>query len=214
MNRERTPLPIALGSWICLLAAVLLFGGCGFGQPTSASLTGQSATTSAHAPTSSSPAVRAHEDPHEPASERGGTISAAAKHAEDSVADGAASPTPELALSRFANLYMNWKANTVRAHQLQLAGISIGSARLTAQQTAAQVQGDSTIGQDSVSNSGEVVSISRGQAAASGYWVIVSDEKTRGKGEYRNLPAQVHVTYAVVKHLQAGWVVSAWEPQN
>jgi hypothetical protein len=203
----------------------LALGGCGSSQPTRPPSTastdghGHVYTSTTRKPESTSQSAPdtgtdAPGDPHEPAPERGGTIPRAARRAEDTVAAGAVSPTPQSALARFADLYMNWTANSVRRHQLELAEISIGSARLIAEQSAARVQGDIAIGRDSVSNSGEVVSISRGSASAGGYWVLVSREKTSGTGDYRHLPAQVHVTCARVRHLATGWVVSAWEPRD
>jgi hypothetical protein len=153
-------------------------------------------------------------DLHEPPAERGGSIPARARRVQDTVPSSALSASPQQALARFAALYFNWTASTVRAHQLALAAISVGGARLTSEQAAAHVQGSAVIGQDSISNSGRVVSIARGTGRARGYWVIVTEEHTGGTHAYRSLPAQLHVTYARVTAANGGWVVSAWEPQN
>jgi hypothetical protein len=211
-----------LASCAFVLLLLSLLSGCGFQEPrepASTATEGHVYTTAISKPGASSSKAHATStptrvDPHEPAAERGGTVPASSKRAEDEVLAGAASPTPQSALRRYTDLYMNWTAGDLRKHQLELAEISVGAARLLAQESAARVQGATPIGQDSVSNSGEVVSIAQGSGSASGYWVIVTDERTHGSGEYRDLPAQVHVTYASVKHVEGGWVISAWEPQD
>jgi hypothetical protein len=188
-----------------LLALVVV--GCGVSQPTKSS-----------PPPSSGPSISstpsAAVDTHEPAPERGGNIPTAAKRVQDTVAAKALSGTPQQALEHFAQLYVNWNASTVRAHQLALAAISVGAARLTSEQAAAHVQGDAAVGQDSISNSGQVVSIAKGTGSAQGDWVIVTKERTSGAHGYRNLPAQLHVTYAQVTAAGGGWVVSSWQPQS
>ncbi|HEY7933375.1 MAG TPA: hypothetical protein VID48_06065 [Solirubrobacteraceae bacterium] len=208
-----------------LLGVIVALAGCG-GQHSTHTKTRRSAgpsisftpagvvQTQATATTSTQAQNPANQDPHEPAPERGGTIPRGAEHRQDAVSRNALSATPEQALRRFAELYVNWDAKSVRAHQLALASISIGAARLTAEQVAAQVQGSSVIGQDSVSNSGEVISITRGIGGASGYWVVVTNEHTEGRRGYENLPARLHVTYALLRHLAGGWVISTWQPRD
>lgn len=211
----------------CRITAVLLtlvLGGCGVGQPTDPSPPSASgpsiSSTPANPPDPTQPnraptgVPGSTVDTHEPAPERGGTIPAAARRAQYSVSAKALSSTPQQALERFAQLYINWDASTVRTHQLALAAISVGAARLTSEQAAAHVQGDAAVGQDSISNSGQVVSIARGVGSAQGYWVIVTRERSRGARGYGNLPAQLHVTYAQVTAAPGGWVVSSWQPQN
>lgn len=133
---------------------------------------------------------------------------------EDTVPTHALAPTEESAIERFARLYVNWTWKTVHRHQLMLAENSIGEARIAAQQAAAQVSSRSALGQNAVSNSGQVISIAQGKGGADGYWVVVTDERTRGKNQYRELPSTMHVSYAQVTEVQGGWVVSRWEPQN
>lgn len=202
----------------------LVIGGCGTGQPSRSSLSSSSGPSIFSAPANTQSTTQANQttagtsssavDTHEPAPERGGHIPATARKAQDTVSAQALSGTPQQALERFAQLYINWNAATVRGHQLALAAISVGAARLTSEQAAAHVQGETAIGQDSVSNSGQVVSIARGMDSAQGYWVIVTRERTGGARGYRDLPAQLRITYAQVTMAGGGWVVSSWQPQS
>lgn len=209
---------------LATLLMVFVLGGCGSSHPTSSSPPASSgpsiSSTPANPPNPTQP-VRdptpipsSTVDTHEPAPERGGTIPAAAARAQNTVSAKALSSTPQQALERFAQLYINWNASSVRTHQLALAAISVGAARLTSEQAAAHVQVDAAIGQDSISNSGQVVSMARGTGSAHGYWVIVTRERTSGARRYSHLPAQLHVTYARVTMAGGGWVVSSWQPQS
>ena len=117
-------------------------------------------------------------------------------------------------MDRYAQLYINWNAAGLVADQRTLAAISIGAARLQAQQAAAHASTDTTLTADHVSNTGQVVSAQPGAGPAAGKWVIVTSEKTLGKGDYAGLPAAVHVTYAKVTRTDQGWVISQWAPQN
>ena len=68
-------------------------------------------------------------------------------------------PTPQAALTAFAELYVNWSYQTLTAQQRTLAAISVGAARLAEQQAAAASAADSTIAQGQIRNSGQVMSI-------------------------------------------------------
>jgi hypothetical protein len=212
---------------MCRTAAVLLaltLGACATSRPTGSSAPSSSGPSISSTPANAPGAIQPNRaapgappstvDTHEPAPERDGSIPVAARRAQDTVSTKAVSRTPQQALERFAELYINWNASSARAHQLALAAISVGAARLTSEQAAAHVQGDAAIGQDSISNSGQVVSIARGTGSAQGYWVIVTRERTGGARGYGSLPAQVHVTYALVSAAGGGWVVSSWQPQS
>lgn len=202
----------------------LVVGGCGASQPSRSSPPSSSGPSISSTPANPPSVTQSKHTPagipstavdtHEPPPERGGSIPPAAKRAQDTISAKALSSTPQQALARFAQLYVNWNASTVRAHQLALAAISVGAARLTSEQAAAHVQGNAAVGQDSISNSGQVVSIARGTGSARGSWVIVTQERTSGARRYRNLPAQLHVTYAQVIAAGGDWVVSSWQPQN
>ncbi|MGO9959411.1 MAG: hypothetical protein ACLP50_26140 [Solirubrobacteraceae bacterium] len=149
-----------------------------------------------------------------PVHERGGTIPAAARKAQSTLAASAASGTSQAALERYATLWCNWTAATVISRQRQLASISLGQARAQALAAAASFAADSTLASSQVANSGQVVAIAPGLAGAAGDWVVVTREQTTGQGDYQGLPATLHVTYAQLTHTPDGFVVSLWAPQS
>jgi len=148
----------------------------------------------------------------DPANERGGTIPAAAQSAEDSVNRAGVAKTPTLALRRYALAYFNWRASDLQARERQLAAMSIGAAKLTAQQEAAARSGNAALNANHIANTGQVVAIAPGEGPETGKWVIVTVEHTTGTGAYAGLPPGPHVTLAQVHQTDGGWVVSAWNP--
>jgi hypothetical protein len=192
------PLPVAL------LAVAI--GGCGLHNPYQSS-TRQTTTT----PTTT---AAARPDRGDPGPERGGTIPKPAQAAQDKLAPGAARPTPETTLARYARAYLNWDAAHVVAIQRTLASISLGQARAQALQAAASASRDRTLTASDITNRGQVVAISPGRAAAAGKWVIVTSEQTSGQGDYQGLPPTLHIIYAQLTNTPGGSVVSAWQPQN
>jgi hypothetical protein len=187
-------------------AGAVVLGGCGIADPyagkhPSAAVTSQSALASS----SSTDA--------EPVPERGGTIPAGAQAAQQRVAGGAGQVTPQAALALYARLDTNWSARTVESLQQHLAAISVGQARAQALQAAASYRSDATLQASAVANSGHLVTIAQ-SLATPGQWVLVTSERTTGKGDYAGLPPTLHVTYAQVTHTSSGWVVSEWAPQN
>jgi hypothetical protein len=146
----------------------------------------------------------------DPTTERGGTIPAAAQSAEDSVNRAGIASTPLLALRRYALAYINWRASDLQARELQLAAMSIGAAKLTAQQEAVARSGAAALNANNVANAGQVVAIAPGEGPEAGQWVIVTLEHATGSGAYAGLPPGPHVTFAQVRHMDGGWVVSAW----
>jgi hypothetical protein len=106
--------------------------GCGITDPYSA--TQPTATT-----TGTSTATVTNADP---APERGGAIPADARAAQSRIAPSASRATPDVALERYARLYVNWNARTVVSIQRQLAALSIGQARAQALQAAASYTRD------------------------------------------------------------------------
>jgi hypothetical protein len=192
------------------LAAAGLMAGCGISNPYQTPAPSPSSTSTA----STTSAGTTPADTGDPAPERGGTIPAAATNAQNRVSGTAGSPTARAAVNRYAQLYINWNARALVADQQKLAAISIGAARLQAQQAAAHAASDKTLTADHVSNTGQVVSAQRGAGPAAGRWVIVTSEKTLGTDDYAGLPPAVHVTYATVTHTHQGWVISQWAPQN
>ena len=192
------------------LAIVLTLAGCGLSDPytsqhpamTSTSTSAISTTTTATVPNG------------DPVPERGGTIPNAAQAAQNNPVADAVRPTPQATLERYANLDINWTANTVAGVQHELAAISIGQARAQALQAAASYGRDSTLRASQVANTGTVVAIAPGQGSAAGWWVVVTRETTTGQGDYAGLPPTDHVTNAQVEHTHNGFVVSAWSPQG
>lgn len=164
--------------------------------------------------TADSPAPTTAADVGDPPPERGGTVPPSARATSSGLAAGAAAPSPQAALDRYARLYVNWRAVTAAASQRQLASISLGQARAQALQAAAALARDPQLTKSQVSNTGTVVAVAPGQGAATGAWVIVTREQTSGQGDYAGLPPTLHVVYAQVTARPDGWVVSQWQPQN
>jgi hypothetical protein len=150
----------------------------------------------------------------DPPAERDGTIPAAAALAENSVSPAGVASSPQQALRRYALVYINWRASDLREREQQLAAISIGAAKLTAEQTAASESGTEALVANDVANSGQLVAITPGEGPDAGQWVIVTQEQTSGTGAYAGLPTAPHVTLAQVRHLKNGWAVSAWNPAS
>jgi hypothetical protein len=190
-------------------ALVLVTAGCGITNPYAQT------TVTTRAPTTTrvdrSAVTKTDADP---SPERGGTIPTNAASSQSHLAHHAGSPTPRLALERYAQLYINWTASTVAAEQQELATMSLGSARAQALQAAASYQHDTTLRKSEVTNTGTVVSIAKGQGTANGDWVVVTSETTSGRGDYQGLPAGLHVTYAALTHTSTGWIVAVWEPRS
>ena len=190
-----------------LLVSVLAAGvltACGISDPYGGTTTVKSASTG----TSATSATNA-----DPAPERGGTIPSGARAAQSRVSAGAAQPTPEAALQRYAHLYVNWTAASVVALQRELASLSQGQARAQAVQAAASYSRDQTLAQSGVADSGRLIAITP-NLTTPGQWVLVTSEQTTGKGDYSGLPPTLHVIYAQVTHAPNGWVISEWAPQD
>ena len=192
------------------LAALLVAGelaGCaGIANPYQANGT---ATRTTSTPRATTPA-----DAGDPTPERNGTVPPRQQAAIDRLSAGAARTSPQVALTRYAQLYINWTAAHVAADQRQLAAISLGQARAQALQAAASLARDPDLTNSAVSNTGSVVAITAGQGAAAGLWVLVTREQTTGQGDYAGLPPTLHVIYAQLTATANGWVVTRWQPQN
>ncbi len=188
----------------------LVLAGCASSQRASVLLGRSIAAGPRHAlPVDAAPAPTG-----DPASERGGTLPATAKSAEDSVNGAGLASSPRLALRRYALVYINWRASNLQTRERELAAISVGPAKLTAQLEAAERSRAAALNADHVVNNGKVVAIAAGAGPQRGEWVIVTLEHTTGSGAYAGLPAGPHVTFAEVRHIDGGWVVSAWDPAS
>jgi hypothetical protein len=190
------------------LALAAPAAGCGIADPYQGRQPA-AATTTATTTTTTPPA-----DSGDPAPERGGTIPKSAAAAQSELTQRAGSATPQVALERYAQIYLNWTAARVVAIQRQLAAISLGQARALAQQAAASATRDTQLTSSGIGNSGQVISLAAGQGAAAGQWVIVTRELTTGGGTYAGLPPTLHIIYAKVTDTSGGWVVNGWQPQN
>ena len=189
------PLPAALAA-----TAAAALAGCGIPDPYAHRATQPTPTTQHAAPVLTSA---------DPAPERGGVIPSSA---QPKPVTGSA--TPQAAILRFARIYMNWTARSVASAQRQLAAMSVGGARAQALQAAASYRRDGTLLASHVANSGTIVAIARGAGPATGQWVIVTEERTTGTGDYAGLPAAINVTYAMVKRAAGGWLIAEWSPQR
>jgi len=218
LHRPSPPRPMTTPrhTLIATLTAVTL-AGCGITDPyhsRSAATAASSHTAPATTSTSTSTATTTAADAGDPATERGGVIPPGVQAAQDRLAANAASATPQAAVERYANLYVNWRADQLADRQRQLASISSGQARAQALQAAASTAKDPKLTASHVANHGQLVSIAPGTGPAKGQWVIVTTETTTGQGAYTGLPPTVHVTYATLTHRAGGWVISQWSPQS
>lgn len=208
-GRVRVP---GCGRWAVTVVAVAVgaggLAGCaGIPNPYQA----RTSTTRAAAP---SPAPTPPSDSGDPAPERAGTAPSSSLRTLRRLDAGAGQPTPRVALSRYASLYINWRAATVARTQRQLAAISLGQARAQALQAAASLSDDRELTASDVANSGAVVAITAGEGPAAGSWVVVTRERTTGRGDYAGLPPTLHVIYAQLTDTREGWLVTGWRPQE
>ncbi|HUA48706.1 MAG TPA: hypothetical protein VMA77_25970 [Solirubrobacteraceae bacterium] len=185
---------------IAPVLAVIALAGCSLQHP--------------YTPQTPNPRPTTTADGGDPPPERGGTIPAAAQAAERTLAPGAAQPTQQAAVARYATIAVNWNWRTLAVVQRRLASISLGQARAQAGQAAAQATADPTLAQERLADSGQPVAVAPGRGAAAGWWVIVTREHTTGQGPYADLPPTLHVTYAQLTHTPHGWLVTRWQPQT
>lgn len=195
-----------------ILSGCLVAAGCGITDPYQGAAPRAAHTTTASRAATTTTATAS--DAADPVPERGGTVPAPAQASQRRLADGAATATPQAALARYARLEINWHASSLVARQRLLAAISLGQARAAALQAAAGAARDGELTHSHVTNTGQIIAITPGAGPAGGRWVIVITEMTTGTGDYADLPAAIHVTYAQLTHTATGWVVSQWSPQT
>ena len=121
--------------------------------------------------------------------------------------------SPQQALVAFASRYVHWSYRTLSADQRRLAATAVGAARISERQAAASSEADATLRRSRVWNHGQVISVAPDRAR-SGWWVIVTRERTGGSGEYEGLPAALHVTLARLARVRGGYAVERWSPQS
>ncbi len=119
------------------------------------------------------------------------------------------------AVRSFASAYINWTADTVTADMRGLAARSIGQARSALELAAAQTASDYQLQQGGISNSGTVEAVAP-MASAPDQYIVVTRESTTASNTtaYQGLRPAWHVAIATVSHVQGGWVVSGWQPEN
>lgn len=134
--------------------------------------------------------------------------------------DGPREPVPasnmtvRAALRRYALISVNWTSKTLATHEHQLSRLAVGGARAQALQTAASYGAGSSLQHSRVANRGQITSIAAGQGPRRGWWLITTQEKTTGSGDYSGQPTQAHLYAARLSHTPRGWKVSTWSPQN
>jgi hypothetical protein len=181
---------------VASIVCVELLAGCGIHDPYRR-LNVTASTTAAHATDPvGSPAAHEDDGPRAPAAPDPGPR---------------AGSTPQAALIRFGQLYINWTATALPDRARQLARISIGQARVAALQMVARRR---TLVRYRVRNSGSVVAIAAAHGTEQGRWAVITTEVTSGVGPYLGLPATSHVTWATVEHQAGGYVVSTWYPAS
>jgi hypothetical protein len=186
--------------------SALALAGCGLTDPY------QQHASDAYPTTTT--AATAGPDQADPTPERAGAIPRSAQAAQNTLAPSAALATPEAALERYAQIYLNWTARDVVAVQRELASISLGQARAQARQAAASAARDGELTTSQLANHGQVIALAPGQGSAAGRWVIVTSEQTTGQGDYEGLPPTQHIIYAQLTRTRSGWIVTKWAPQN
>lgn len=190
---------------LTLILALTLLSGCG----SATSVTSSLGRSFAAPPSSASPALAPSGDP--PA-ERNGTVPENAASKENT--PNSLAPSPQAALLRYALAYTNWRAARLPATERHLASLSVGAARLTAEQIAASDSATAELAANHVQNKGTVLAIAAGRGPARDQWIVVTEEQTTGTGPYAGLSPTLHVTLARTERLDHGWVISGWTPRT
>jgi hypothetical protein len=125
----------------------------------------------------------------------------------------APAPSPQSAVERFADGYINWSYQTLAADEQRLAASAVGEARASELQARQQTERDSALARGHVFNTGTVVTVGPVKGAGGNVWVCVTREQTGGEGEYTALAAAYHVTLVTVARVPEGWAVRAWRPE-
>lgn len=121
--------------------------------------------------------------------------------------------SPQSAVERFADGYINWSYETLAADEQHLAASAVGEARASELQARQQTERDSALARGHVFNTGTVVTVAPVKGAGGDVWACVTREQTGGQGEYTALAAAYHVTLATVTRVPGGWSVRSWRPE-
>jgi hypothetical protein len=144
------------------------------------------------------------------AGERVGTVPSSATRQEGPL-DPAG--TPQQALERFAESYINWTWRTLADDQQHLAASAVGEARRAELQARQQTARDTPLRRGRIFNRGVIVAVASVRGGSPAQWIIDTREQTGGEGEYAELRPGFHVTLAAVARVQGGWAVSSWRPE-
>ncbi len=121
----------------------------------------------------------------------------------------------ELALRRFASVYVNWTAADVKRRLSELASDSVGQARTAMQLEAAQTGADPELREAGIANQGKVEAVARLGGSSDRYVVVTLETTTAtNSSAYQGLSAAWHLTVATVARRGAGWVISGWQPES
>lgn len=125
-------------------------------------------------------------------------------------------PTPEQAVRRFADAYINWTPDSVERDMRALAAASIGQARSALQLAAAQTGSDYELKRGGIANSGTVEAVAPLPASRDRYVVVTRELTTASdNAAYQGLRPAWHVAVAtVIRASGGGWVLSGWQPES
>lgn len=130
-------------------------------------------------------------------------------------ATGATSSAAQ-AVRAFAAAYITWTARTVANDMASLAARSVGQARSAMTLAAAQTADDYELQRGGIANHGTVEAVAP-LPRKPDQFVVVTLESTSATNTtaYQGLRPAWHVALATVTELPgAGWVLSAWQPEN
>jgi len=125
----------------------------------------------------------------------------------------APAPSPQAAIERFGELYVNWTYRTLADHRRRLAAMAVGEASATQRRAIAEAARDDELQTSRIANEGKIVALATARDGDD-RWVVVTRERTTGERVYEALPPAFHVTLATVARARGGWAVSGWEPQR
>jgi hypothetical protein len=116
----------------------------------------------------------------------------------------------------FAEQFINWSWQTLRARQLQLARVAVGEARSSMLLAAQSTTRDYELRRSKTTNNGRVIAVATYEPARPGLFVVVTLEKASSStGDYQGLKASYHLTLArAVQRTPNRWAITSWQPQN
>ncbi len=197
---------------LLLGACIVTIAGCGVSDPYQPHHPAPSATTASRLTASPTPtSIAAGGAASQPAAQPAPGEHDGPPTPQAHLAPGASSRTPQAALARFAQLYVNWSAGQLPQRARQLAALSTGQAHAQALRLGDRGR---VLERYQVTNSGTVVAIAAAQGAEQGRWAVVTNELTSGAGPYLGLPATSHVSWATLTRQQGGYVITGWYPAS